>query len=130
MLTRDELDRLIDAMGKNGVTFLDVEGEATKLVLSVPPAILGAPQLVPPEKLIPSPSPGIGRFAPRGADDGLNAIATGESVTKDEVLGYVTRGAVRLPILAPVGGRLASIAPDSGALIGHGDAVFHLEVSE
>lgn len=135
MLTQDDLDRLIDAMRQNGVTSLDIEGhdkegEMTKLRLALAPAARAPSEVTPSAnaKRIPVSSPGIGTYAPRGAGDGLDTLSTGAVVAQDEVLGYVARGAVRMPMVAPASGRLICADVETGTLIGYGDPVFELEV--
>jgi acetyl-CoA carboxylase biotin carboxyl carrier protein len=130
MLTQDDLDRLIDAMGRTGVTFLDIEGEDIRLRLALAPTLATAANPAPPAaRLEQVRSPGIGTFAPRGSDDGLPSLSPGGTVSKGEVLGYLARGAVRLPITAPAAGILGSELCDAGTLLGHGDPVFELETS-
>lgn len=135
MLTQDDLDRLIDAMRQNGVTSLNIEGHdgkgaATKLRLALA-AVSRAPSEPTPSdnaRRIPVSSPGIGTYAPRGEGDGLDTLTTGAAVAQDEVLGYVARGAVRMPLVAPASGHLICADVESGTLIGYGDPVFELEV--
>lgn len=137
MLTQDDLDRLIDAMGQNGVTFLNVEGqdkegETTKLRLARAPASFAVSETTPisTTRRIPVSSPAIGTYAPRGAGDGLDTLTTGAIVLQDEVLGYVTRGALCIPLVAPESGRLICADVKNGRLIGYGDPVFELEVNK
>ena len=129
MAAQEDLDRLVDAMIANGVTHLDVEGDgmAFRLTLgATPPAATPAAQPSAPK--IPAQSMTIGTFRPRGDDDGLAPLTKGAQIKLGDVLGYVAQEAVRLPVIAPVTGRLVSTPPDQGTLLGYGDVIFELEV--
>lgn len=125
MFDRHELDRLLDAMRRTGVTLLEIEGEQELLRLALPASAPLAPQ----PRTAPARSPDIGRFRPRGGDDGLAALAPGDAVRAGEILGYVAGGAVCVPVIAPAAGRISAGMPETGALLGYGDTVFTLEIT-
>lgn len=128
MFGRDDLDHLLQAMRRSGVTSLKIEGQGQNLTLALPAT---APVAAPakPRPALPALSPDIGQFRPRGQDDGLSAITAGDPVSAGEVLGYVATGAVLAAILAPGDGRICAPIPETGAICGYGDVLFTLEVT-
>lgn len=127
MFTEPEMDRLLDAMRANGVTWLEIAGDDALLRLSLPPSTAAHSAPPAPPALIAATSPEIGSFLPRGSDDGLAALALGQDVQAGEVIGYVTRGDIRAAVTAPVAGRIAGDLPATGTLIGYGDTIAELE---
>lgn len=130
MFDDTQLERLLQAMRQSGVSLLEIEGDQGLLRLSLP---LAAPQpMAAPAPATPATetarSPEIGRFLPRGGDDGLAALAPGDAVQAGETLGYVLRGSLRAAITAPRHGRIAADLPLPDAILGYGDPVFTLEV--
>lgn len=65
-----------------------------------------------------------GRFLPRGGEDGLSPIDKAAQLTQGELLGYLCRGAVRIPISAPTAGLIGGEWPEAGTLVGAGDVLF------
>lgn len=133
MFSQSDLDQLLSAMRANGITRLDVRDRDKHLRLDLPP---GAAPAAPPTAAIDNAprtlavhSPCIGRFLPRGGDDGLPLLEPDAEVTADEVLGYVGDGEARAILAAPAGGRLWGVAPAPGTVLGHGDTVFTMEPS-
>ncbi|MDQ7262511.1 hypothetical protein NM680_11965 [Paracoccus sp. PS-1] len=129
MFDKQDLTRLLDAMRAHGVGTLEIEGGDMflRLVLPAGPAPAAAAQAQPATATAAARSPDIGRFLPRGSDDGLPVLAPGDAVRTGELLGYVAQGAVRAALTAPADGTIASQIPESGTLFGHGDTVLTLE---
>jgi len=131
MLSPEALDRLVDAMRRTGVTELSLAGDGDALTLKCAAPTL--PVLAVPAPAKPAPiavkSPGLGRFVPRGAEDGLSVLAPGDRVAAGEILGHLALDEVRLPVISPAAGRLAGAFPETGRVTGHGDVLFHLEAS-
>lgn len=132
MISQVELDRIVDAMAATGVTFLEISGKTTKLRLSRDASAPARPRT----NSEPAPtrtalhSPGIGRFQPRGGDDGLAKLDDSTFILAGEVLGYVAQGDVLIPIAAPSPGRLTETRPVEDTLVGYGDILFELETAE
>lgn len=133
MFTKAELDRLIHAMRANAVTSLEVDFDGMSLQLNFP--ISATPTAALPTSTPPSvdkkivKSPCIGRFLPRGEDDGLNALNAASAIQTDEILGYISHGTARTCVLAPVDGKLVCDIPQEGAVFGYGDTIFSLDVA-
>ena len=127
MFDRHELDQLLGAMRRTGVTLLEVEGAQELLRLALPASSTAA--LAPQPRTAPAPSPDIGRFRPRGGDDGLAPLAPGDAVRAGDILGYVASGALCVPVIAPTAGRIGAAMPEPGAVLGYGDTVFTLEIT-
>lgn len=130
MFAQSDLDQLLAAMRANGVSRLDVRSNGKHLRLdlpstAMPPAWSDAPSRE--LRRISVKSPGIGRFLPRGEDDGLPVLEPGVAVTKGDILAYVRLGDVRLVVAAPDHGRFHDGAPSPGAVVGYGDTLFTLE---
>ncbi|HSF64944.1 MAG TPA: hypothetical protein VLA78_11180 [Paracoccaceae bacterium] len=128
MLSVAEMDLLVAAMRRHGVTRLEVahHRRGWRIDLALPEG--GGVSEAPPS---PAPvvvaSPGIGTFAPRGGDDGLPELAPGAAVMAGEVLGYVAQGPVRQIIAAPGAGTLRGPLPEAGQVCGFGDGLFEME---
>ncbi len=91
-----DIATLRDAMAKAGIDKLDLsEGELSiSINLSpdpVPPEL--CPAEAPAEGMAEISSPWIGRFSP--------LRETGASVVKGEIVGVISAGLIRLPIVAP-----------------------------
>ncbi|RPE66555.1 biotin carboxyl carrier protein [Pacificibacter maritimus] len=134
MFVQADLDRLIDAMRANGVSSLEVKSADQSLQLDLehqahPSALSQAPAPVQVQTKS-AKSPCIGRFLPRGVDDGLAEIGTDTEVQAGDTLGYIEYGVARAVVGAPVAGRVMQAAPESGTVFGFGDVVFNLEVSK
>lgn len=129
MFTDCELEALVQAMHRTGVTELAVEqgGAALRLGLSPRPAAVAPPTPPAPLQNAQVKSPAMGRFVPVGADDGLDAVACGSRVIAGQVLGYVADGDVWRPLVATAPGRLTTDSPAASALIGYGDVLFEIE---
>jgi hypothetical protein len=131
-MTPDEIDLLIAAMRANGVTRLEwtQHRKGTELCLTLPEGE-GAPPAPPAAEVAGRTravtSPGIGRFVPRGGDDGLAPLAAGATVRKHEPLGYVAQGAVLQILTAPEDGILAGGLPEAGRVLGYGEKLLELE---
>lgn len=133
MFTQTELDRLIQAMRANAVTSLEVESGGISLHLNFPISVTPAvalPTSTPPsvDKSIVK-SPCIGRFLPRGEDDGLDVLNVASAIQTGEILGYIIHGTARTCVLAPVDGKLACDLPQEGTIFGYGDTIFSLDVT-
>ncbi|TNJ43280.1 hypothetical protein [Phaeobacter sp. B1627] len=140
MFAESELEHLITAMRRTGVTELSVETAERSVRLALPvPAPLPASRPArdaamsgPVSGPISEPvtdvvkSPGLGRFAPVGENDGLDAVSVGEPIRENQILGYVADGTVRLPVHAPCAGVLARALRDRSALVGYGDILFEI----
>ena len=131
MFSQAELDRLIDAMRSNGVVALKVESKGEVFSLNLEGAVSSTARLSPEPKTVrkAAKSPSIGRFLPRGADDGLSSLSRSEKVGAGDTLGYITQSHIRAMVIAPADGILTSDVPDEGTVFGHGDVVFNLEVN-
>lgn len=130
MFSQTDMTRLVDAMRRTGTTQLEIDGRGDHLrlvlaPLGAAPAASVAPVAAP--AATPVKSPALGRFHPCGADDGLPAVAPGDTVIADQLLGYVTDGDSRLPVTAPVAGVLGAQTPEAGQITGFGDVLFELE---
>lgn len=131
MFDQKELEQLVGAMQKNGVTTLEVETGDDRLRLVLPPTELRPAALEEPNiATVAAKSAAIGIFQPRGADDGLTELASGAAVSEGELLGYVSQGAVRVPVTSPSAGRLIGESPKEGAILGHGDIAFVVEIRQ
>lgn len=132
MFTQTELDRLIDAMRANGVSSLEVEAQDQQLHLDLAPAPfpeVPLPTVAPVSaRVVPAKSPCIGRFVPRGIDDGLMHLESAQKVEAGETLGYVVQQHARAVVTAPAAGTLIGDAPQSGTIFGYGDTIIRLEV--
>lgn len=130
MFTQPEIDRLIAAMTANGVTSLDLECDADSLRLELPIVVAPVTAAAPaPARRAPVKSRSIGRFAPRGVDDGLPALIIPTTVQSGDILGYISQGAVRVPVTAQASGRITTDAPSSGTVFGFGDEIFSMELA-
>lgn len=133
MFSQDELDRLIDAMRASQVTALTVENDGETLHLKLAQsAPVRPPSQMPTAEMFdqrPVKSGAIGRFVARGGDDGLDPLVPTSPIAEGCILGYISQGHTRVPVTAPVQGRLACDAPQVGTIFGYGDVVFELEVS-
>lgn len=129
-MTRDDIDLVIAAMRRHGVTRLEYAHarKGRQLCLTLPEGTLAQPQTAAPIPMLPVTSPGIGRFTPRGQDDGLPPLLPDAPVRADEVLGYIGQGGALLILSAPQDGTLSGDLPAQGALFGYGDTVLQLEV--
>jgi hypothetical protein len=133
-MTRDEISLLIKAMRANGVTRLEWsrKRKGTTLRLSLGDDT-GATHRshateTPPIPALVIKSPGIGRFVPRGTDDGLKALAPGDRVGVGEPLGYIAQGEGILQlVVAPANGRFCGMARAGDHVFGFGDEVLELE---
>ncbi|WP_417280745.1 hypothetical protein [Celeribacter sp.] len=129
MFTNSELETLIEAMRRNGVTELAVEQDEEALRLGLAPRPAAVATATPPA---PTPnakvkSPAMGLFVPAGADDGLEAVACGARVIAGQTLGYVADEEARLPLTATASGTLRTDSPAASTLIGYGDVLFEIE---
>lgn len=131
MFSQSDLDRLLAAMRASGISRLDVRDGRKHLRLDLPSGVIAPPEQATAQDAVPQTlavhSPCIGRFVPRGGDDGLPPLEPDIEVTAEEVLGYVCDGAARAILAAPDEGRLRGTLPAPGAVIGHGDTVFTME---
>ncbi len=129
-MTRDDIDLVIDAMRRHGVTRLEYAHarKGRQLCLTLPEGTVAQPQPAAQSPLLPVTSPGIGQFTPRGLDDGLPPLLPGANVRAAEVLGYIAQGSALLILSAPQDSTLSGDLPAQGALFGYGDTVLQLEV--
>ncbi|SIT12250.1 hypothetical protein [Paracoccus saliphilus] len=131
MFDQKELEQLVGAMRENGITTLEVDTGEDRLRLVLPPTPVRPAAMEEPHiATVAAKSPAIGIFLPRGGDDGLTELASGAAVSEGELLGYVSQGAVRVPVTSPSAGRLVGEAPEEGAILGHGDIAFVLEIRQ
>lgn len=135
MFSQTDLDRLIDAMRANAVTSLEVEAQGDTLKLDLAavqshdaPASVAAPVPSKTAQNLTAKSPCIGRFVPRGDDDGLDALAPATTVAAGDTLGYIVQNQARALIIAPNAGTVIGDTPPTGTVFGYGDVVFQLEV--
>ncbi|MEJ8474259.1 hypothetical protein [Roseibium algae] len=132
-MTSEDLDQLVTAMRANAVSSLLVEAPDLTLRLVLPADSVApmatAPTVVAKPAQISAKSPGIGTYAPRGLDDGLEPIVIGQSVASGEVLGYVALGSARQTVCAPIAGTLTGDLPEAGRITGYGDTLLTLEPS-
>ncbi len=115
-----DLNRLIAAMRATGTQRLVVQAGEERLRLVLAP-MHHVPAPPPPPRATPVPSPAIGTFLPRGADDGLPPLEG--PVGGGEVLGYVLHGPVRWVVAAPAAGVAEPVAEGP---VGFGDILFNL----
>jgi biotin carboxyl carrier protein len=129
MFTDSELETLIEAMRRSGVTELAVEqdGEALRLGLAPRPAAVAPATPPAPTQNAQVKSPAMGLLVPVGADDGLEAVACGARVIAGQILGYVADGDARFPLTATATGTLITDSPAASTLIGYGDVLFEIE---
>jgi hypothetical protein len=132
MLPQEELDRLVDAMLTNGVTYLAIDGRKINLRIALDPSMAEVGKLAervsgPVASRARAYSPGIGIFHPRGYGDGLTALAGDAPVARGDVVGYLSQGSLRIPIVAPTTGKLASPLPADGSNLGYRDVVIEME---
>jgi hypothetical protein len=128
MFDRADLDRLLAAMRANGVESLTLETQDERLELGLfaatAPAVVAAAPAQHAAK-----AEALGRFLPRGGEDGLPVLKDGATVQADELLGYLAQGDLLSLISSPVAGKLLGDLPQAGAVFGYGDAVFNIEAS-
>lgn len=130
MFTQAELDRLIDAMRANAVTLLEVTGPDAELKLGLSAAADIAPRAPKAPRRIAAHSPCIGRFVPRGAQDGLSPLGACANVQAGDTLGYIAQRQALALVVAPADGTLvADMPPPEGTVFGYGDVVFELEAT-
>lgn len=120
MLTVEHLNRILDTVIANGIATLEVEGRDYRLRMVRDPAAAMPAR-------VPVAAPLTGRFAARGGDDGLPALAVGATVAAGEILGYVCLGPVRVPVPAPSAGRIADRRAPDGGDVARGAALFTVE---
>lgn len=131
MFNQKKLEQLLEAMRKNGVTTLEVETEDDRLRLGLPPALLQSTALEETHSVtLAVKTAAIGIFLPRGSDDGLPELARDAAVLEGELLGYVSRGTMRVPIVSPSAGILIGAFPEEGAILGYGDTAFLVEIRQ
>ncbi|MDO6729781.1 hypothetical protein Q4577_07110 [Marinovum sp. 2_MG-2023] len=127
MFPQSDLNRIVAAMRANGVTSLALRDNHNKLHLDLAAGVDPAPQTPAKPLSRDIKSPGIGRFSPRGGDDGLPRLDPATPVSLGEVLGYLGQGSVRLALCSPDHGALCGPTPDEGQILGFGDVLFTLE---
>lgn len=136
MFSQTDLDRLIDAMRANAVTSLEVEAQGDTLKLDLAAvqshdAPVSVVALAPSKTAqnVSAKSPCIGRFQPRGDDDGLRALVPATVVAAGDTLGYIVQKHARVLVIAPSAGAVIGDIPPTGTVFGYGDVVFQLEVT-
>lgn len=123
MLSIEQIQRLVDTMEVNDLTTLEVDGGDYRVRL-VRDRAQASPRSAARRAVI---CPADGKFAGRGRDDGLAALARGAAVSAGEILGYLGIGFARVPVQAPNAGRLVAEPPPEGQDIGRGTILFELE---
>lgn len=131
MYCEADMTRLVEAMRRTGTGLLEVEGadDFLRLVLPETGAELCGPQEAAAKPILERvKSPGLGRFAACGQDDGLTPLTIGAAIPEGQILGYVAEGGARLPVLAPERGVLTAALAQDGQIVGYGDVLFELEL--
>ena len=130
MFDDKDTDRLIAAMRAHGVGLLKIKrnGQSLRLVIAEQAAPT-VPVAAPVALRIPVHSPDIGRFLPRGTDDGLAPLRSGDAVQPHEVIGYVCNGPVRAIVTPPKAGRMITDLPEGDRFFGFGDTIIELDAT-
>lgn len=127
MFDQGEIETLIAAMRQYGVHELHVATEGAELLLALPAMPVTATVSPPAPQRFPVKSTAMGCLQAPGADDGLVAVAEGDTVGEGQILGYVKDGPALSPLVAPSSGVLRVAQGAAGRVIGFGDVVFEIE---